>query len=78
MTLRDPMAGLTSQAAVEAVGNRYDLVLIGARRVRELRHGHRSATVSGYNPTVTALLEIESGQVGRDYLQKPTHLTRRD
>ena len=27
--------GLSNEAAVEAVGNRYDLVLIGARRARE-------------------------------------------
>jgi DNA-directed RNA polymerase omega subunit len=34
--LKDPTAGLNSEAAVEAIGNRYDLVLIAARRVREL------------------------------------------
>ena len=28
-------AGLTSQAAVEAIGNRYAMVLVGARRMRE-------------------------------------------
>ena len=33
-------AGLTSGAAVEALGNRYDLVLVASQRVRELRRGH--------------------------------------
>jgi DNA-directed RNA polymerase omega subunit len=66
----DTTAGLTSQAAVEAVGNRYDLVLIAALRVRELRAGARSVVAGGHNPTVTALLEIEQKAVGREYLRR--------
>lgn len=63
--------GLTSQDAVEAVGNRYDLVLIGSRRVRELGRGD-APKVAGKKrgPVLTALREIEAGKVGREYLYK--------
>ena len=33
------MARITSQNAVEMIGNRYELVLIAARRARELARG---------------------------------------
>lgn len=63
--------GLTSQAAVEAVENRYDLVLIGARRARELGRGDMPR-VDGpkHGHVLTAIKEIEHGKVGRDYLYK--------
>lgn len=63
--------GLSNEAAVEAVGNRYDLVLIGARRARELGRGDRPR-VNGpkHSAVVTALKEIELGLVGREYLYK--------
>lgn len=63
--------GLTSQTAVEAVGNRYDLVLIGARRARELGRGDASLVAGRKRGHVlTALREIENGKVGREYLTK--------
>ncbi len=61
-------AGLTSQASVEAIGNRYALVLVGARRMRELSRGAVSVVSKGHGPAVTAMLEIEAGKVGIDYL----------
>ena len=63
--------GLSNEAAVEAVGNRYDLVLIGARRARELGRGDKPK-VDGpkHSAVVTALKEIELGLVGREYLYK--------
>ena len=68
---KDPTVGLTSQAAVEAVGNRYDLVLIAARRVRELHRGDAPRIdETRHGSTFTALLEIEQGKVTRDYLYK--------
>jgi len=69
---KDPHAGLTSQAAVEAVGNRYDLILIGARRVRELNRGDAARINPRYGSLVTAQVEIEEGLVGRDYLKRET------
>jgi DNA-directed RNA polymerase omega subunit len=34
------MARITSQVAVEQIGNRYNLVLIASLRARELKNGH--------------------------------------
>ena len=66
------VAGLTSEAAVQAIGNRYELVLVGARRMRELGRGDmpKIASAVKHNPAVTAMLEIEAGHVTRDYLFK--------
>ena len=68
--VRGRTAGLTSEHAVEALGNRYDLVLVAAQRARELRRGHAPKIISKYGPTVTAILEIEEGLVGNDYLHR--------
>ena len=35
----DRTAGLNSELAVEMIGNRYNLILAGARRMRELSRG---------------------------------------
>jgi DNA-directed RNA polymerase subunit omega len=64
------MARISSQKAAEAVGNRYDLILIASARVRELRKGHRPKMETKNGPVVTALSEIEDGHVGRDYLKR--------
>ena len=63
-------AGLTSQAAVKAIGNRYDLILVGARRMRELSRGDLPKVPSRHSPAVTAMLEVEAGAVDRKYLLK--------
>jgi DNA-directed RNA polymerase subunit omega len=70
--IRGRTAGLTSEHAVDALGNRYDLVLVAAQRVRELRRGHAPKIVSKYGPMVTAILEIEEGVVGNEYLLRET------
>lgn len=72
------MSVITSETATLAVESRYDLVLIASRRVRELRNGH-AATVEqqrGANEISTALREIESGSIGREYLLKNPDLQR--
>ena len=70
--------GLSNEAAVAAVENRYDLVLIGARRARELGRGDRPK-IDGpkHSAVVTALKEIELGLVGREYLYKPLDIEPR-
>lgn len=70
-------AGLSSQAAVEAIGNRYALILVGARRMRELGRGDAPKVERGHGHAVTALLEIEQGKVGVDYLLREQDLTER-
>ena len=70
--------GLTSGLAVEAVGNRYDLVLIGARRARELGRGDLPKIAAPKrSAVVTALREIEQGKVGRSYLYKESDVEPR-
>ena len=55
------MARITSQAAVTMIGNRYETVLIAARRARELARGDRPKVTKVTSPAVTALREIEQG-----------------
>ena len=64
------MARITSEEAVNAIGNRFDLVLIASERARELMRGHRAKVESNNKPIVTALREIEQGKIGLDYLKK--------
>jgi len=64
------MARISSQDAAKAVGCSYDLVLIAAARVRELKRGHQSKIKTDDGPIVTALTEIEQKLVGREYLKK--------
>jgi DNA-directed RNA polymerase subunit omega len=69
--------GLTSQAAVAAVGNRYDLVLIASQRVRELYQGALPKVETRRGPVLTAIKEIEQGLVGRNYLYKNNDVEQR-
>ena len=73
----DRTVGLTSEAAVTAIGNRYQLVLVAARRMRELGRGDMSKIVTRNGHAVTAMLEIEQGHVGIDYLVKETEVAPR-
>ena len=59
------MARVTVEDAVEQVGNRFDLILVAARRARQLATGGRDPLVEEENdkPTVIALREIEQGLV---------------
>jgi DNA-directed RNA polymerase omega subunit len=60
---------ITSELAAQAVGGRYDLVLIAANRVREMRIQGSEARVTPQATDIsTVLLEIEQGQTGREYL----------
>ena len=65
------MARITSQAAVTMIGNRYETVLIAARRARELARGDAPRVTKVTSPAVTALREIEQGFVDRSWLYKP-------
>ena len=54
----------------QAGGGRYDMVLIGAHRLRELKRIHREDTTR-YVTCVDALRDIQAGQVDlSDYLAK--------
>lgn len=72
------MARITSERAVNAIGNRYDTVLIASRRARELRQGWTPKIDSPYGPLVVALAEIEQGKIGREYLAKAANIDRKE
>lgn len=61
--------GLSAEEAVNAIGNRYEMVLIASLRVRELKRGDKPRVICKNGPIITALKEIESGKVGKEYLR---------
>ena len=64
------MARVTVQDAVDKIGNRFDLVLIAARRAHQLQSEGKSPLVPAENDkeTVIALREIEDGLVNKTIL----------
>jgi len=61
----------TNQCVENIGGNRFNLVLIAAARARELARQHRHAENKGQlNAPVTALLEIQEGKIGAEYLKR--------
>jgi DNA-directed RNA polymerase subunit omega len=66
----DSRVQYSAETAVAMVGNRFDLVLIAAARVRELKKGHLPKVKVNGGPTSTALREIEEGFIGRDHLKR--------
>ena len=66
------MARVTVEDAVDKIGNRFDLILIAARRARQLAIEGKEPLVDAQNdkPTVTALREIEGGLVDASTLER--------
>ncbi|MFD3283517.1 DNA-directed RNA polymerase subunit omega [Alteromonas macleodii] len=66
------MARVTVEDAVDKIGNRFDLVLVAARRARQIATEGKDPMVDVQNdkPTVTALREIEEGLVTADTLEQ--------
>ena len=64
------MARVTVQDAVEKIGNRFDLVLVAARRARQMQVGGKDPLVPEENDktTVIALREIEEGLIKNQIL----------
>ncbi len=69
------MARITVQDAVEKIGNRFDLVLVAARRARQIQTGGKDALVPEENDkyTVIALREIEEGFITSQILDMCEH-----
>ena len=63
------MARVTVEDCLERIPNRFDLVVLAARRARDITLG-RAPLVETENdkPTVIALREIAEGEIGLDYL----------
>ncbi|UAJ64967.1 DNA-directed RNA polymerase subunit omega [Candidatus Schneideria nysicola] len=66
------MARVTVQDAVEKIGNRFDLVLIAARRARQIQIQGKDPLVPQDNDkyTVIALREIEQGLINSLLIQE--------
>jgi DNA-directed RNA polymerase subunit omega len=64
------MARVTVEDAVKQVGNRFDLVLVAARRARQLAVQGKDPLVDEENdkPTVIALREIEEGLISHQFM----------
>ena len=64
------MARVTVQDAVEKIGNRFDLVLVAARRARQIQTGGKDPLVPEENDkyTVIALREIEECLINNQIL----------
>ena len=68
------MARITVEDCLDHVDNRFELVLVGTKRARQLAVGGKTPMVPEENdkPTVIALREIEEGFI------KPSILNERD
>ena len=66
------MARSTVEDAVQKVGNRFDLVLLAARRARQIAIGGKKPLVDEENdkPTVIALREIEEDLISKETLDR--------
>jgi len=68
------MARITVEDCLDHVDNRFELVMVGSKRARQIATGGRPALVAEENdkPTVIALREIAAGMVTADILtEKP-------
>lgn len=66
------MARVTVEDCLDKVPTRYDLIILAAKRARQLATGGRRATLEWENdkPTVMALREIEAGTVTVDNINE--------
>jgi DNA-directed RNA polymerase subunit omega len=61
------MARITVEDCLDNVGNRFELVLLGARRAKQLLKGARPLVESDNKEVVTALREIAAAEVVMEY-----------
>ena len=61
------MARITVEDCLEKVPNRFELVLVGARRAKQLLKGARPLVESDNKEVVAALREIAEGKVSMQY-----------
>ena len=66
------MARITVEDALEKVSTRYELIILAAKRARQLATGGRRPTLEWEDdkPTVMALREIEAGTVTTDNINE--------
>jgi len=66
------MARVTVEDCLENVDNRFELIMVGAKRARQLANEGAEALVAEENdkPTVIALREIAEGKVNASILEQ--------
>jgi len=66
------MARVTVEDAVDAIGNRFDLIMIASKRARQIATGGKDPMVDWDDdkPTVVALREIEEKLVTAENIDK--------
>lgn len=77
------MARVTVTDCLQHVESRFQLILIAAKRARQLIHGDEPKIADAKNkdpserekPTVLALREIAAGKIGPEILQEPDVIT---
>ena len=74
------MARITVEDCLQRVDNRFELVLVAARRARQIATGGKDPLVQDASdkPTVLALREIEQGLIGPDFFDEPLEATFED
>ncbi|RKS85228.1 DNA-directed RNA polymerase subunit omega [Orbus hercynius] len=74
------MARVTVQDAVDKIGNRFDLVLVAARRAHQLQAEGKAPLVAEENDkeTVIALREIEEGLINKQILDTADYQARQE
>jgi DNA-directed RNA polymerase omega subunit len=61
----------TQKCVANANNNKYDLVLMAAARAREIKRRNQSSMLEEHiGAPVTALLEIQAGELSTDYINK--------
>jgi len=72
------MARVTVEDCLENMENRFELVLVAARRARQLQTGGKEPRVAWENdkPSVVALREIADGLVTRDFVHNDSEARR--
>jgi DNA-directed RNA polymerase omega subunit len=64
-------SSVDTEKCVEAIGNRFELVIAASVRSREISRRNRSSNqLQHRHPIISALLDVQEGRVGREYLKK--------
>ena len=65
------MARVTVEDCLEHVDNRFELVLLGSRRARQIAQGKEPLVeVENDKPTVVALREIAAGKISNEFMDE--------
>jgi DNA-directed RNA polymerase omega subunit len=62
---------IDTDMCVANIGNRYNLVIVAAHRAKEIKRQHKESMKREHvHSNLTALLEIQSGKIGPEYLKR--------